>query len=136
MKALNGLLDGLGITEAGVVVGMPVSWGSTEWASSHDVISYVERDANGKIVGIAFASWLKVFNPRMKLWVSTFQGPTPYKSDMAQVGHWFRMMVEKGFTVTLTEPATLEFPMQRVGIMKNNRSRHSNDNMRFANTKA
>ena len=105
-----------GIDESTIAIGTLVNWQAgkigtgvamPQWGAVGDVVSYIERDADGTITQIAFGSWLHIFTNRMKLDVQLYE-PTAqsnvsgiYTDEMAQVGRWYKLMqLRKLITVT------------------------------------
>jgi len=100
-REMKALTDN-GIDEATIGVGALVNWQSKNYGQNADVVSYIERDADGTIVRIAFSSWLHIFTNRMKLTVFPSERPISplwserYNEEMTQIGRWYISMQLRG----------------------------------------
>ena len=92
MKALKNA----GIDEATLAIGTSVNWWSKDFGMMGDAVSYIERDEDGTVTRIGFASWTSLFTNRMKLGVELHEGPSMYTDPMAQVGHWYALALADG----------------------------------------
>jgi hypothetical protein len=92
-----------GIDESTIEIGTLVNWQAKDSTQIGDVVSYIDRDADGTITRIAFGSWLHIFTDRMKLHVKLFKsaygsglGTGMYKNELSQVGYWYKKMQVRG----------------------------------------
>jgi hypothetical protein len=91
-----------GIDQSTIELGTTLQWGSPKWGMYSDIVSYIEKDENGDITAIAFASWLKIFNNRHKLWVFETEDKAPYNSPLSAVENWIYGMIRSNkMTLTL-----------------------------------
>tara|TARA_Y100000296_G_scaffold2064_1_gene2286 strand:- start:45 stop:395 length:351 start_codon:yes stop_codon:yes gene_type:complete len=85
-----------GIDESKIELGTVLEWGSPKWGMYSDIVSYIERDENGAITAIGFASYLKIFTNRHKFWVFETDAKTTYNSTLGAVQNWIFGMIRSG----------------------------------------
>ena len=85
-----------GIDQSTIELGTILEWGSPKWGMYSDIVSYIERDENGEITAIAFASYLKIFTNRHKFWVFETDAKSTYNSSLGAVQNWIYGMIRSG----------------------------------------